>query len=238
VDRLNPLLHIDPVVFLPPEITFEIFSYFDPPTLLRATTLSKSWRARALDSRLWRKLFGSEGWNSNIRQVRAFEEAQRQREADQQKKGKSRARPAEAVSDAESKSPKKRAREKSLFAPDDEDTHMGTTESGTQWGEQHGAVEADEDEKMEDVTTEAVPTDGSPGFRPQSLVSPFKPTPATACSPSHPLDPPLKPSLLTSSSHQLAVSVQAEETAGRELARRAIYKFPTAASKSPIRSTR
>ena len=66
---------------------------------------------------------------------------------------------------------------------------MGTADSGNQWDEQHGPVEADDDEKM-DVD--------SPTSRSQPLVSPFRPHP-TATSPSHPLDPPLRPSLLTSS---------------------------------------
>jgi F-box and WD-40 domain protein 1/11 len=202
VERLDPLLHIDPVSYLPPEITFEIFSYLDLPTLLQATRLSKSWRVRASDSRLWRNLFGSEGWNSNMRQVREFEEAERQRLAGEQKERKSRTRPAEAVSDVETKSPKKRALESSartLFAPDDFDTPMIAADSSSQWEEQHGPIEADGDEKMEDVLPEPVITDESPRHRSQPLVSPFKSSSRPSSSPSQSLDPPLKPSLMSPS---------------------------------------
>src|ERR1051326_8877221 len=73
VERVYPLLHLDPVTHLPPEITFEIFSHLTPKTLVRVMTLSKSWRACALDSTLWRLLFTQEGWFANMSQVRAFE---------------------------------------------------------------------------------------------------------------------------------------------------------------------
>ncbi|KAJ5756223.1 hypothetical protein N7533_005766 [Penicillium manginii] len=74
VDRLNPLLHMDPVVKLPPELTFEIFSYLDPRTLLTASLASCSWRARILDSGLWRVLYINEGWRVDMRAIRNFEQ--------------------------------------------------------------------------------------------------------------------------------------------------------------------
>ncbi|KAJ5388265.1 hypothetical protein N7509_010806 [Penicillium cosmopolitanum] len=74
VDRLNPLLHMDPVVKLPPELTFEIFSYLDPRTLLTASLASRSWRARILDSGLWRVLYINEGWRVDMRAIRNFEQ--------------------------------------------------------------------------------------------------------------------------------------------------------------------
>jgi F-box and WD-40 domain protein 1/11 len=191
VERLNPLLHIDPVLRLPPEITAEIFSYLDSQSLLIASNLSRSWRARALDSQLWRSLFASEGWNANIKQVWHFEEAQREREAEKQRERKSRARPADAVSDAESKSPKKRARESGGFIADDQDTHMISVDSSNeftsaQWSEQHGMVEADEDYRMEDVIND---DEASNTRLPLTTLSPTSPTEPA-------LDPPIKPSLL------------------------------------------
>ncbi|OQE24637.1 hypothetical protein PENSTE_c007G08598 [Penicillium steckii] len=74
VDRLNPLLHMDPVVKLPPELTSEIFSYLDPRTLLTASLASRSWRARILDSGLWRLLYINEGWKVDMRAIRNFEQ--------------------------------------------------------------------------------------------------------------------------------------------------------------------
>ena len=75
VDRLHPILHLDPVMFLPPELTFEIFSYLPPQCLLTASTISRAWRARALDSRLWKELYGQEGWAVERQEVRQFENA-------------------------------------------------------------------------------------------------------------------------------------------------------------------
>ena len=57
VERLTPLLHMDPMEKLPPEITAEIFTYLDASTLLTASLASTTWRGRILDSRLWQKLF-------------------------------------------------------------------------------------------------------------------------------------------------------------------------------------
>jgi F-box and WD-40 domain protein 1/11 len=74
VDRLNPILHLDPVFKLPPELTYEIFSYLDPRTLLNASLASRSWRERILDSGLWKFLYINEGWRMDVAAVRAFEQ--------------------------------------------------------------------------------------------------------------------------------------------------------------------
>lgn len=74
VERLHPLLHLDPIAFLPPELTFHIFSYLNPQALLVASVTSQAWRIRALDSRLWRRLYYREGWAADYREVRRFEQ--------------------------------------------------------------------------------------------------------------------------------------------------------------------
>ncbi|KAF1984227.1 WD40 repeat-like protein [Aulographum hederae CBS 113979] len=157
VDRLNPLLHIDPVHRLPAEIVFEIFGYLEPNNLLRASTLSKSWRYRALDGRLWRKLFGTEGWASNIRQVRKFEE-------DERTKATSRIRRAEEEDDdmGSSKSRKRRVHETGLFGDGTMSNAGSSTSDATRmpgWAEQHGPVEADDTPMVEspDLMQDVVP---------------------------------------------------------------------------------
>ena len=72
-ERLTPFLHMDPVAKLPPELTYEIFSYLDIPTILNATLASRSWRARILDSGLWKVLYTKEGWKADARAIRNFE---------------------------------------------------------------------------------------------------------------------------------------------------------------------
>ncbi|KAJ5778053.1 hypothetical protein N7520_001299 [Penicillium odoratum] len=74
VERVHPLLHMDPVVKLPPELTFQIFSYLEPRTLLNLTLASRSWRNRILDSGLWRVLYINEGWRANSRAIYNFEQ--------------------------------------------------------------------------------------------------------------------------------------------------------------------
>ena len=74
VERLRPLLHIDPVAVLPPEIMSEIFSYLTPSMLLEASRASRSWRESTLDSRLWRQKFNLEGWGLNMNEVQNFEQ--------------------------------------------------------------------------------------------------------------------------------------------------------------------
>ncbi|BAE58177.1 unnamed protein product [Aspergillus oryzae RIB40] len=76
VDRLAPVLHMDPVVKLPPEITSEIFSYLEPKTLLTASLASRAWRGRIIDSGLWRGKYIDEGWRVDIDAIRSFEERQ------------------------------------------------------------------------------------------------------------------------------------------------------------------
>ena len=73
VDLLTPLLHIDPVAKLPPELTSQIFSYLQPSVLLEASKVSKAWRARTLDSRLWRQKYLSEGWVLDRAEITRFE---------------------------------------------------------------------------------------------------------------------------------------------------------------------
>lgn len=203
MDRLTPLLHIDPVLYLPPEITFDIFSHLDPETLLRASALSKSWRARALDTQLWRNLFGSEGWNPNIRNVKKFEEEQRKRVLRNIQR-KSRTRPSEAVSDVESKSPKKRVREGQGLGQGAGDERSSSSHArraySPQWAAQHDDVEADEDDdyQMVDVSSELEGTN-----RPKTPSSPPTPTPDSEA-----LDPPIQTELLLKSHKEASVNWQ------------------------------
>ncbi|KAI8935399.1 hypothetical protein NX059_007980 [Plenodomus lindquistii] len=178
VEKLNPLLHLDPVLHLPPEITFQILSYLNPETLLRASTLSRAWRNRVLDSPLWKLLFRLEGWNSNFPQVRAYEDGERQKRIEfREKERKTRPRAAEDI-DYDKPSYKKRVRERQLFGdgPAPESSILNTLEPlsisgsvGSTWKEQHGPVEADDSpiikagDKMEGVSfNDASPVAMSP----------------------------------------------------------------------------
>lgn len=73
VERLNPLLHIDPVAILPPEVTAQIFYYLDPHTLLKSGLASRAWRERTLDSHVWKHMYGLEGWGKDLDSIKGFE---------------------------------------------------------------------------------------------------------------------------------------------------------------------
>ena len=49
-------------MYLPLEIISTIFEYADPNTLISAAMVSRAWKQRSTDSRLWRRLFVQEGW--------------------------------------------------------------------------------------------------------------------------------------------------------------------------------
>ena len=75
VERLRPHLHKDPVAYLPPEVTSEIFCHLKPSMLLDASRVSQSWRERTLDSRLWKQKFYSEGWDLELEELRSLEQS-------------------------------------------------------------------------------------------------------------------------------------------------------------------
>ncbi|KAH8730718.1 hypothetical protein GQ44DRAFT_746627 [Phaeosphaeriaceae sp. PMI808] len=169
VEKLNPLLHLDPVLHLPPEITFQVLSYLNPETLLRASTLSRAWRARVLDSPLWKLLFRLEGWNSNFPQVHAYEEAEKHKRAEfREKERKTRPRAAEDI-DYDKPSSKKRARERQLFGdgPSSDRSIHDKLAPLTIGGPTSGIVEADQspvkaEDRMEGLSFDST----SPVFTP------------------------------------------------------------------------
>ena len=74
VDQLWPLFHKDPVAYFPAEIVSLIFSYLEPRNLMDASRASRTWRARVLDSRLWKEKFKTEGWGLDMEEVEKYEQ--------------------------------------------------------------------------------------------------------------------------------------------------------------------
>ena len=155
VERLRPLLHIDPVRVLPPETTSQIFSYLAPPMLLQASKVSKAWRERTLDSRLWKQKYIAEGWPLDLSEVTSFERSYKP----QQSFEKTLSRKADHRND--NRQQKKRIRETGVFARSD----IGSRQSGTPsfagseiqgWNKQEGIVEAD---NVEAGPSQRVPED-------------------------------------------------------------------------------
>ncbi|KAF1813578.1 WD40 repeat-like protein [Eremomyces bilateralis CBS 781.70] len=153
VDRVNPLLHLDPVSHLPPEIVLTVLSNLTAEELIKASVLSKGWHYRALDVQLWRSLFRSEGWRYNIREVREFEARVFTSTVESREKH-TRVRRAEA--DAGRQSSKRRAHEGSIrldteiTVPSSSTAAEGTSDGPYGWVEQHGVIEADDNSPNSD----------------------------------------------------------------------------------------
>lgn len=154
VDRLTPLLHMDPVLKLPPEITAEIFSYLDPASLLTASLASRAWRCRILDSRLWRALYLTEGWGLDIDAMRNFE----QKHPEPPPLSQNRKARRHVDSDANEPRLKRRVTAASISS-------RGATsyiqQSSSSWNEQHEPVEADIPASPQDVERDCEMHDAS-----------------------------------------------------------------------------
>ncbi|KIW14479.1 hypothetical protein PV08_07263 [Exophiala spinifera] len=139
VDRLTPLLHMDPVEKLPAEITGLIFSYLDANTLLTASLASRTWRARIMDPMLWLELYKSQGWRYDKEEVSAFEHAHNSliRQEFKRSRAQNYGQPSlkkRATSDWLDSRPRK------------------VSADVSSWREQHGVVEADpDDQEMQDA---------------------------------------------------------------------------------------
>ena len=74
VRRLIELLtHFDPAFYLPNELFLSVLSYLSPKDLLTASTISRAWRLRARDEKLWRGCFAREGWKLDKEKMKSFE---------------------------------------------------------------------------------------------------------------------------------------------------------------------
>jgi F-box and WD-40 domain protein 1/11 len=141
VERLTPLLHMDPVEKLPPEITSEIFAFLDASTLLTASLASRTWRERILESRLWKQLYTNQGWGTDVEQVKNFEDAHCAHTTlmrDEFRKARTHLRSGEGSADQ----PLHKRRATSSWLG-----QRARNDSGdiAQWREQHGVIEADGD---------------------------------------------------------------------------------------------
>jgi F-box and WD-40 domain protein 1/11 len=247
VEMLNPLLHLDPVQHLPPEITF--LSYLNPETLLRCSTLSLAWRNRVLDSPLWKLLFRLEGWNSNFPQVRAFEELEKlKRVSNKQRERKTRPRAVEDM-DYDKPSNKKRVRDRQLFGDGPSPDHSihdkleplsigGSVAGGSSWSDQHGPIEADNSPVKEEDQMEGISFDNA--LIPSSADTPHEGRTAGPGQNStlfRTLDMSGTPAApRPRSSDKLAVSLQTEAKTRRQLERRTLLQLSATTSGPPRRS--
>lgn len=138
VDQVHPRLHIDPVLKLPTEITEMVFHSLGPEDLLNCSRMSKTWRLRVRDAKLWKTMFFREGWITDSRQIeKGIETANARRSGSKPTRRK-------LQGDFEANSSRKRQQRASI------DSITRESEARA-WSEQHGPIEADEEQAMEGV---------------------------------------------------------------------------------------
>ena len=101
VDRLVPILYLDFVQMLPPELSLQILSYLPVRSLLNASLASRTWRRFALEPRLWKDLYEVQGWRSNDAEILKLENQLRERSGDDMKQQMEVKRKAEDQKDEE-----------------------------------------------------------------------------------------------------------------------------------------
>ncbi|KAF2860636.1 WD40 repeat-like protein [Piedraia hortae CBS 480.64] len=69
------LTHFDPSQYLPNELMLSVLSYLSPRDLLACGSVSRAWRDRALDEKLWRCCFAQEGWRLDGDKINKVEAA-------------------------------------------------------------------------------------------------------------------------------------------------------------------
>ncbi|CAL5874721.1 uncharacterized protein PFLUO_LOCUS9022 [Penicillium psychrofluorescens] len=186
VERFNPLLHMDPVIKLPPELTLEVFSYLEPRVLLKACLSSRSWRSRILDSGLWRLLYINEGWRVDLGAIRRCEHAFSEPLSPQARKS----RPPYLEIDLEEPKQKKRVPPSWLDSRSAELHQLPDGDAEIEADDDNSDVEGDHD--MIDATDRDSSSSSRDRPRPaQNFVSPLR----------SPLDPPLNSSLFTRSAN-------------------------------------
>ncbi|KAF1822008.1 WD40 repeat-like protein [Dissoconium aciculare CBS 342.82] len=76
-EHLATMVYFDPVSKLPNELILHTFSNLSPHDLLTCSLVSRGWRERALDERLWRDCFSREGWDMDTAKFREHERSAR-----------------------------------------------------------------------------------------------------------------------------------------------------------------
>jgi len=159
----NYRLHINPIQKLPFELTEMVMQNVGPMDVIRCSMASKAWRARALDSRLWKMFYFREGWRVDNAILARLT-----------RKAGSRPSRRRLGSSFDAKSSRKRHQS---------DIRPGSSEDARNWNVQHDTIEADDDRRMSGIESLAdggrstlADTEGLADFSPSSTApsSPFE----------------------------------------------------------------
>lgn len=81
IDDIGAMVYHDPVPKLPNELMLHIFSHLSPADLLTSSAVSRPWRERANDERLWHDCFFREGWSVDKHKMQDLDQLVRRKGA-------------------------------------------------------------------------------------------------------------------------------------------------------------
>ncbi|KFY41359.1 hypothetical protein V494_03046, partial [Pseudogymnoascus sp. VKM F-4513 (FW-928)] len=73
VNAMGPLLHVNFLDRLPPEVCLKILGFLDPLSVLQMAQTSRGSLPLAMDWTLWQQLYYREGWRTNQAELKSFE---------------------------------------------------------------------------------------------------------------------------------------------------------------------
>ncbi|KFX96919.1 hypothetical protein O988_05112 [Pseudogymnoascus sp. VKM F-3808] len=73
VNAMGPLLHVNFLDRLPPEVCLKILGFLDPLSVLQMAQTSRGSLPLAMDWTLWQQLYYREGWRTNQIELKSFE---------------------------------------------------------------------------------------------------------------------------------------------------------------------
>ncbi|KAI6335366.1 hypothetical protein MCOR30_003843 [Pyricularia oryzae] len=74
IQRLNPRLYIDFIMYLPAEICLKILGYLDPLSLINLAKACRAWHNLASDGKLWERIYYREGWKTIKSEIDLWED--------------------------------------------------------------------------------------------------------------------------------------------------------------------
>lgn len=73
VNAMGPLLHVNFLDRLPPEVCLKILGFLDPLSVLQMAQTSRGSLPLSMDWTLWQQLYYREGWRTNLVELKSFE---------------------------------------------------------------------------------------------------------------------------------------------------------------------
>lgn len=74
VNAVGPMLHVNFMDRLPPEVCLKVLGFLDPVSLVQMAQASRGFMSLSTDWTLWQQLYYQEGWRTNRIELRKFEE--------------------------------------------------------------------------------------------------------------------------------------------------------------------